>query len=165
MKLNYTKLRSNAKDPVKKREGDAGFDLYAASIEHDTTKIDVATYSHHDVNPEFLGYETIETKIVKIKTGIGVEIPEGYVGLLMPRSSVVKRSAFLGNSIGVIDSGYRGELVAVFIVEHKDYTPYTIGERACQLVIVPCPEFELNEVKRLSATERGARGFGSTGTE
>lgn len=117
-------------------EGDAGYDLVATSITG-----------------------TVDGKWI-YGTGVSVAIPFGFVGLLVPRSSIVKREAYLANSVGVIDSGYRGEVRAVFTA---DKAPYELGERCCQLVILPCYLAEPKEVKFLEDSDRGSGGFGSSG--
>jgi dUTP pyrophosphatase len=96
--------------------------------------------------------------------GIALEIPEGFVGLVFPRSSIRKTDLSLTNCVGVIDSGYRGELQATFR-KHKGVvsTKYEVGDRVCQITIIPHPPIEFNEVNELSNTERGEGGFGSTG--
>ena len=109
-------------------------------------------------------------------TGLAMEIPKGYVGLLFPRSSNRKTEAYLTNSVGVIDSGYRGEVMACYkrrdndvFHEHDDkfiinsQAPYKVGERFAQVIIVPYPQIEFEEVDELSTTERGDGGYGSTG--
>ena len=102
---------------------------------------------------------------VKVATGVIAEIPNGYVGLLIPRSSLGAKGLKLVNTIGVIDSDYRGEIMA--IVENTSDVPFDIdrGERFVQLVVVPCPQMNIEEVEldNLSYTERGDGGFGSTG--
>lgn len=99
-----------------------------------------------------------------IDTGFFVEIPEGYVGLVFARSSLgFKFDCTLANSVGVIDSDYRGE-VKVKITNHSD-KPKIIepSERISQLVIVPYLLAEYTQVSELGETERGSNGFGSTG--
>ena len=128
-------------------------------------------------------------------TGIAVEIPEGYVGLLFPRSSITKKDIFVKNSIGVIDSDYRGEIILKcapclgysdsFDVDRNEnfrygvdtdqdyfkdinylinyHQNYEIGDKCCQLVIVPIPKVVIHLVDELSETERGAGGYGHTG--
>lgn len=101
---------------------------------------------------------------VLVGTGIYTAIPSGYVGLLVPRSSLHKSGWALSNTVGVIDSDYRGEILVKldwFYPEHPDTIEY--GTRIAQLVIVPCPRMEIVEVGKLDETERGAGGFGSTG--
>ena len=94
-------------------------------------------------------------------TDIAVEIPEGYVGLLCMKSSVSNRSITLANSVGVIDSGYRGELMAKFKVTTDSVpTIYSVGEAFAQLLIVPCSILEPVFVEELSETDRGTKGFG-----
>ena len=107
-------------------------------------------------------------------TNRAFEIPSGYVGLLFPRSSNAKKDLILSNSVGVIDSGYRGEVMFKFKVSNLDYygadvgyyggiQDYKIGDRIGQLIIIPYPTIEFEEVMNLSNTERGSGGYGSTG--
>jgi len=109
-----------------------------------------------------------------VGTGVSVKIPVGHVGLLVPRSSLSKRNIFLTNSVGIIDSGYRGELMASLMYIPKRYgsTEMIIdhqhidkNERIVQLVILPIPYFEVVEWKGdiWDDTERGEGGFGSSG--
>jgi dUTP pyrophosphatase len=96
--------------------------------------------------------------------GVALEIPKGFVGLVFPRSSIRKTALQLSNSVGVIDSGYRGELQATF---NKLFggasTTYEVGDRVAQIMIIPHPPIEFEEADTLSDTERGEGGFGSTG--
>lgn len=140
MILKFKKLHSGAQTPTKAKKGDAGFDLVATGIISNTTF--QITYS----------------------LGIAVEIPDGFVGLLFPRSSIRKYELFLSNSVGVIDSGYRGEMQATFIKTNGlDSLSYSVGDRVVQLVIVPNPVVKCKEVEELSDSDRGTGGFGSTG--
>lgn len=105
----------------------------------------------------------IPGEIEKLNTGICVEIPEGYVGLIYIRSSLgAKHGITLANSVGVIDCDYRGELM-VFITNTSS-VKHTIrpGDRFAQLVLTPCSQFPIEECDELSSTERGTGGFGST---
>ncbi len=138
MELRYKKTSSRAMAPVRGTDHSAGMDLIAIS-------------------------KTVTQKGIVYGTGLAFEIPQDHVGLLFPRSSVFKTSLTMGNSVGVIDSDYRGEISAVFKVTDKDSDIYNIGDRVCQLVIVPVPQFELKEVDDISETVRGHGGFGSTG--
>ena len=138
MKVKVKKLVENAVIPHYAKEGDAGLDLTATSVE---VKGDKVTYS----------------------CGLAIEIPKGYVGLLFPRSSNSKKDLLLTNSVGVIDSGYRGEITAVFKKIEYLAKVYKVGERFAQLVILPYPEIELEEAEELSVTKRGTGGYGSTG--
>ena len=96
-------------------------------------------------------------------TGLAVEIPPGYVGLLFVRSSVgTKLGLRLANSVGVIDSDYRGEVrIAIHNISGKEVVVEN-GQKLAQLVIMPAMQYELIEVDELQDTERGAGGFGST---
>ena len=95
-------------------------------------------------------------------TGIAVQIPKGHCGFLMPRSSVVKTGLVLGNSVGLIDADYTGEIMCVFY-KLNAVAPYEVGDRVAQLVIMPVPRVTLKAVESLDVTERGDAGFGSTG--
>ena len=136
MKIKIKKLHENAVIPSYAKDGDAGMDLTAVSVEL------IGSYN-----------------CVKYNFGLSIEIPKGYVGLIFPRSSIYKKHQMLSNSVGVIDSGYRGELSAVM----RGYGDYKPGDRIAQLIVLPYPEIEFEEVSELSETERGASGYGSTG--
>lgn len=136
--LKFKKLVKNAVVPNKATSGSNGFDLTATSKEW------------HD---EFQAYV--------YGTGIAVEIPKGYVGLLLPRSSVRKYDLIMANCVGVIDSDYRGEIMATFkLTDTYQGNVYNVGDKLCQLVIVPAPEFKIEEADILSDTERGTKGHG-----
>ena len=142
MRVQFKKVDPEATTPRQVREGDAGFDLVA------TKRLYKHAYGYY-----------------KYFTGIAVEIPEGYVGLLFPRSNISSFNMRLVNSVGVIDSNYRGEIIFKYAVVDEDYDGgyYNPGDRIGQLVIVPVPAIELEEVEELSETERGDKGFGSSG--
>lgn len=139
MKIKIKKLHENAVIPTYAKHGDAGMDLTATSKSYD------------------------ENNNVVYGTGLAVEIPEGYVGLVFPRSSICKKDLFLTNSVGVIDSGYRGEIMTKF--KHTDNLPveYRVGERIAQLIIIPHPHIEFVLANELSESERGSGGYGSSG--
>ena len=140
MKVRIKKLNENAVIPSYAKSGDAGMDLVATSI--------------------------ISEEVFQITYGLGIalEIPEGFVGLVFPRSSIRKTDLSLTNCVGVVDSGYRGELQATFR-KHKGVASktYEVGDRVAQIMIIPHPPIEFDEVDELSDTERGDGGFGSTG--
>jgi len=156
MKVKFKKLSEDAVLPSYAKTGDAGMDI--------TTTSDGKATACED--PRSLWY------YIEYKTGLAVEIPEGYVGLVFPRSSVSKTALTLANSVGVIDSGYRGEICLRFKVDygviHEAETfkgaaaDYKKGDRVGQLIIVPYPTIEPEFVDELSASERGSGGFGST---
>lgn len=144
--IKIKKLHPNAVLPTYAKSGDAGMDLVATSIISNTT-FDI-TYG----------------------IGIALEIPKGYVGLIFPRSSIRKTDLSLTNCVGVVDSGYRGELQATFKKVfgkndvRTDETDYKVGDRIAQIMIIPYPQVKFVEVDELSSSERGEGGFGSTGT-
>ena len=142
MKVKIKKLHFNAVVPRYAKPGDAGLDLTAVSMKFDSS--------------------SAGREMVTFGIGLAVEIPEGHVGLLFPRSSVYKSGLTLTNSVGVIDSGYRGEIMMKFQVSLIS-TMYKVGDRVGQLLIVPYPQVEFEEVDELSSTERGKGGYGSTG--
>jgi dUTP pyrophosphatase len=160
MKIKMKKFSSNAVLPKYSNPGDAGLDLVCTNVHF---------------SPD--GY-------VEYDTSIGVEIPEGYVGLIFPRSSMSKFPTRLANSVGVIDSGYRGSIKvrmrpdlfkdnlvhekaedgtvhAGFWIGSRSY--YKEGDKIAQLVVVPYAMVEIEEVQELSTTARDTGGFGSTG--
>jgi dUTP pyrophosphatase len=140
MKVRVKKLNENAVIPSYAKDGDAGMDLVATRIISNTT---------FDVS---------------YGTDLAMEIPNGFVGLVFPRSSIRKYELALSNSVGVIDSGYRGELQATFKKTNGlDSLAYKVGDRIAQIMIIPYPLIEFDEVAELSDTERGEGGFGSTG--
>ena len=147
MKVRIKKLHENAVVPAYAKEGDAGLDFTAVEISKDN----VGNITYH--------------------TGLAVEIPQGYVGLLFPRSSISKKQQFLTNGVGVIDSSYRGEIMAKFkpvmgtyntILDLFESNEYQVGDRIVQMIIIPYPQIEFEEVEELSETDRGYGGFGST---
>ena len=147
MKIKIKKLHPDAIIPTYSKVGDAGMDLYCVSLEK--TK-----QGYGDFNIEY-------------KTGISLEIPKGYVGLIFPRSSISKSNLWLRNAVGVVDSGYRGEIICKFGYYKglsTESAEYKKGDRIAQLLILPYPQIEFEEVDSLSETERGTGGFGSTGS-
>lgn len=151
MQVKIKKLSPEAVTPTYAKHGDAGLDLTATS----------KFYDDHGC--------------VCYGTSLAFEIPNGYVGLLFPRSSNAKKDLILSNSIGVIDSGYRGEVVFKFkpscaysqisegVSLRREYPDsYSVGERIGQIIILPYPKIEFVEVDELSDSDRGNGGFGST---
>ena len=140
MKVKIKKLHPLAVIPTYAKSGDAGMDFVATKV------ISEETYS------------------ITYGTDIAMEIPEGFVGLVFPRSSIRKYELNLSNSVGVIDSGYRGELQATFRKTHGDASEtYNVGDKIFQMIIIPYPQIKFEESDELSDTERGEGGFGSTG--
>lgn len=137
MKVRFKKITPSAVIPTKAHPSDAGFDLTATSMREDG---DVVVYG----------------------TGLAVEIPFGYVGLVFPRSSVYKKDLMLTNSVGVVDSGYRGEILVKFR-KTADGGKYEVGDRIAQLIIIPYPAIEFEEAEELTSSDRGEGGFGSSG--
>ena len=144
LQIKVKKLHKNAVIPTYANAGDAGMDL-------------TATESESTAN--YIAY----------KTGLAFEIPEGYVGLLFPRSSNSKKQLLLTNSVGVLDSGYRGEVEFRFKIVGNGAMPadfpdaYHLGDKVGQLVVIPYPAINFTEVDELSSSERGEGGFGSSG--
>ncbi|EEI83667.1 dUTP diphosphatase [Anaerococcus tetradius] len=101
---------------------------------------------------------------VKVHTGVRVEIPEGYFGGVYPRSSTgVKKQLMLSNTIGVIDSDYRGEIMVFFYNYGKETQVIKNGDRLAQLIIQPYQRCDIELVDNLNDSARGEDGFGSTG--
>jgi len=160
MKLKIKKLDPAAVIPSYAKDGDACFDLTAQSV-------------------------TVTENYIQYGTGLAMEIPDGYVGVILPRSSITNKDLMLKNSVGIIDSGYRGEICFRFHylrqlhyigsdkIQFKDKVPvlglpetegmYSLGERVGQMMILPIPKVEFIEVDELSDSDRGEGGYGSTG--
>jgi dUTP pyrophosphatase len=142
LKVKFKKLVKHAFTPEYAKPGDAGMDLVA-----------IDSYKNHDY------------KFIEYGTGIAVEIPKGFVGLIFPRSSISKTPHSLANAVGVVDSSYRGEIkLRMRYVDEREDMEYSFGDKIGQLMIVPYPEVQLEEAEELSTTERGEEGFGSTGS-
>jgi len=140
MKVKVMKLDAGAIIPKYAKAGDAGMDLYAVTESFD----EHGNYVYG--------------------TGLAMEIPEGHVGLIFPRSSISKTAHSLRNAVGVIDSGYRGEIMLKFDINTLNSPVYKVGDRIAQIIILPYPQVEFEEAWELSKTERGTGGFGSSGT-
>ena len=149
MQIKIEKLYKDSILPTKAHITDAGYDLYAHSVDYD------------------------EHGNLVYGSGVAMEIPQGYVGLVFPRSSNANKDLLLSNSVGVIDSGYRGEIsfkLKIFYphIEHHGFihdmtTDYKVGDRIGQIIIMPYPEVEFVEVNELSDSDRGDGGYGSSG--
>jgi dUTP pyrophosphatase len=156
LEVKIKKLHPDSVIPSYAKYGDAGLDLTAVSKSYD------------------------EYGNTVFGTGLAFEIPEGYVGLLFPRSSNAKTDLRLTNSVGVLDSSYRGEVMFKYrndnyatIKKEKEFlfeigvvrfaNEYEIGDRIGQLIIIPYPQVKLIEAEELSTTERGEGSYGSTG--
>ena len=133
------KLIQNGKMPVRMTGGACAFDCWARA---------------YDPIPEF--------RQIRYGLGFSLEVPEGFSALILPRSSICRTSMRLTNGVGLIDRDYRGEVSAVFDVVGEGNLLYGIGERVAQMLIVPAPLFQLEQVDELSATSRGDGGYGST---
>ena len=143
--IKVKKLVPEAVIPFYAKPGDAGMDITCTSFEQD-----------------------YENDCFMYHTGLAFEVPPGYVMLIFPRSSNRKTDYYLTNSVGVLDSGYRGELMFAF--KNRDdkgfnfqKPPYKVGERIGQIMILPYPPIRFVEVDDLAFSERGTGGFGSTG--
>lgn len=105
----------------------------------------------------------LETLYVEYDTGLSIELPENHVALLFPRSSISNTNLTLCNSCGVIDPGYSGSIKGRFRLTHPGQMPsYKVGDRILQMIILPYPRIELEEVDKLSDSLRGTGGFGSS---
>lgn len=139
LNVRIKKVHPEAKIPEYAKFGDAGQDITAVDM-------------------------SIDGDIVTYDTGLQFEVPEGYVGLLYPRSSIYKTGLVLCNSTGVLDSSFRGTVKFKFRRVSKDSSIYITGDRIGQIMIVPYPLIKYTESDKLSETERAEGGFGHTGT-
>lgn len=141
MKVRIKKTHENGRIPTYATDGSGAFDFYSAE--------DRAVF------PQFPS---------AINLGVAMEIPAGHVMLLFPRSSIGKKTWLrMANSVGVIDSDYRGTIHALYDNIAFSNQEVKQGDRIAQGIILPIPKVEFEEVEELSATERGEGGFGSTG--
>jgi dUTP diphosphatase len=140
--LPFERLHADATLPARARTGDAGLDL--------ASRVDV------EVAP---GERTM------VPTGVAVAIPPGHAGLVLPRSGLASRQGLtLANAPGLIDAGYRGEIVcAVVNLDRERPVAISRGDRIAQLVVVPVAELTPTWVAALPSSERGSGGFGSSG--
>ncbi|OQA36887.1 MAG: Deoxyuridine 5'-triphosphate nucleotidohydrolase [Parcubacteria group bacterium ADurb.Bin326] len=136
LNVKIKKLVSEAITPKYAKPGDAGMDVYAVS-------------------------KNETDKYIEYGTGLAFEILEGYVMLIFPRSSVSNTDLVMANSVGVLDSGYRGELKLRFRKNGSD--DYQVGDRVGQIIVLPYPAVNFEEVEDLSESIRGEGGFGSSG--
>ena len=141
IELPVRRLRPDARLPARAYAGDAGFDLAACE------RVELAPGER-----------------AAVPTGLAVAIPEGYAGFVQPRSGLAARNGLtIVNTPGLIDAGYRGELVVILLNTDRE-VPFVVepGMRIAQLVVLPVPEVELVETDELPTSERGVRGFGSS---
>lgn len=144
-KVNIKKLNNNATVPTYGSDFSAGADLYACLDESITVK---------------------SRETVLIKTGLAMEIPEGYAGLIYARSGLAtKKGLAPANKVGVVDADYRGEIMVALHNHSTEDAVVENKERIAQLVITPFLKADFNEVSELTETVRGAGGFGSTGSK
>jgi dUTP diphosphatase len=141
VELPFTRLRPDAKLPGSQHPGDAGLDLAAAE-----------------------GVTVKPGERAMVPTGVAVAIPDGHAGLVLPRSGLAsKRGLTLANAPGLIDAGYRGEVIcAVVNLDPLEAVEISAGDRIAQLVVVPVAFPEPTEVGELPHSERGEKGFGSS---
>lgn len=144
LNIKIAKCHEKAVIPTYGKPGDMCCDLTAADYHYDA------------VHDNFVYH-----------TGLKFEVPEGYGMLLFPRSSNCNTEAYMTNHVGIIDSGYRGEVLVSFKNRQRNMKtpPYTIGDRVAQICVLPYPIINWVEVQanELSKTERGEGGHGSTG--
>lgn len=147
MEIKIKRMSPNATIPTQGHDGDAGYDLYACDIPNG--KVEIAPHDAY-----------------MIDTGIAIAVPRGYGGFILPRSGIAsKRGLRPANAPGLVDFGYTGSIKCVLRNDSADWQTVENGERIAQLVIMPVTALTFIEVDELEETERGAGGFGSTGTK
>lgn len=165
--IKFKRLKDNATIPTRAHDDDAGFDLYAAFPSAEEIKSN--SYEHPEYG--FLSSQEVCLQIGAspwgdpiwraVPTGIACAIPEGFVGLVCPRSgSAIETGRTIVNAPGIIDSGYRGELKVILHSLVDENIKH--GDKIGQLVVVPCLTYAI-EVDELDETDRGEKGFGSSG--
>src|SRR5215211_5945601 len=142
MELRITRVRAGARLPSRAHDGDAGLDLYSAE-----------------------GATIAPGERASVATGIAIEIPARFAGLVLPRSGLAaRRGIALVNAPGLIDSGYRGEIrVLLLNTDRRETFEVAPGDRIAQLVLTPVADVEPLEVAELATSVRGEGGFGSSG--
>lgn len=144
MRINIKRIHDDAVIPTRGSASAAGYDLYACGMDE---PINIAPGS-----------------VAKIKTGVVMEIPEGYFGAIYARSGLATKQGLRpANCVGVVDSDYRGEIMVFLHNDSNFVRTIQNGERIAQIIITPYLNVEFNEVDTLSDTARGEGGFGSTG--
>ena len=137
MQIRYKKYSDKAKTPTYAHEHDGCFDIYVTDKKYDPAN-----------------------NIIEYLTDVGFEIPEGYVGLVFPRSSIFKTPHLLRNCVGVIDHNFTAAITCKFLSVTKSPEQYEIGDRCAQMMIIPRPKVEFIEVESFDKESRG--GYGST---
>jgi len=140
MIVKIKRIHPNAVIPTYAKPGDAALDLTCVDYRWD-----------------------MEGKYYEYRTGLKFEVPEGYVGLLFPRSSLSNKDLLLTNHVGVLDSGYRGEVTFRYKALKTPHLIYRTGERVGQIIIIPYPTITFIDSEQLSESERGVSGYGSSG--
>lgn len=140
MKMKIRKLTDEAVMPKYAHSDDAAMDLTATSV----NIVDKGSFGYREYG-----------------TGLAIDIPKGFAGLIFPRSSISETGLILSNSVGVVDPGYHGEIKARF-KEIPDSHTYGVGDRVAQLMVIPVDRVEWEQVDDLGTSERGEKGFGST---
>lgn len=164
MQVKVKKLFPNAQLPVYSSNGAAGFDLFAHNVSGDSDP-----FKYEEQGMIVSGWQSIISKdngcpSRMFGTGLSIEVPKGHVLLVFSRSGMgVKHGITLVNSVGVIDSDYRGEVCVPLINQSDKQYIVRMGDRIAQGIIIPYPEVEFIESEELSETDRGVNGHGSTG--
>lgn len=140
--IKFKRLSAGAIIPAKAHPSDAGFDI--------ATPVDITIPARSN-------------KSAKLDIGLSMAIPDGYMGMILPRSSTGKQGLRLANTAGIIDAHYRGPITVYLLNDSSDEIHFTAGQRILQLIIVPIASFGGIEVDSLDDTDRSHGGFGSTG--
>lgn len=141
MQVTFRRLNQAASIPKAAHPGDAGFDIAASEA-----------------------VDLMPGERALVSTGLALAIPEGYAGLVIPRSGLaIRHGISVVNGPGLYDSGYRGEMMVILINHGTEPLRIEVGDRIAQLVIVAIPDVRFEEVEELSDSDRGVSGFGSTG--
>ena len=140
LKVKIKELYTDVKLPIKGSSHAACYDVYANNMIH------------------------MNDGKMKVGLGFATEIPEGWKGVIVPRSNLTKHRWVMNNSIGVIDSDYRGEWMVIFTsIDYNTSFPYQIGDRVAQIYFDRVEEVELSKVAEIASSDRGEGSFGSTG--
>lgn len=156
IEVKIKRLADTATVPTRAHKDDAGLDLYAHIVN--------STF-HQWGGEEVNGIKIRPQETVKIGTGIAMAIPNGYFGGIFARSGLSTKDGLRpSNCVGVVDSGFRNEVIVALYNDSNETRIVTNGQRIAQMIILPCPAVELTEVDNLDITTRNMGGFGSSGS-
>ncbi len=160
IKIKIKKFGKDVKLPTRQKEGDAGFDAYIHGFQKYTKQKINKTNNPTDITQ----YTLLPLQRVDCRLGFATEIPKGYYAQVVPRSGLALWNGLtILNTPATIDSGFRNEWMVIIVNISNISVILNIGDRICQIIIRKCINFKFIEVEKLSDSDRGLNGLGSTG--